>query len=199
MGVAVVLNDEEQGEYFAIREDLAKKRRRPGQRVQNHHPSLLRATTSRASVSPRKSAKGKHNSTRTSSRSIPSTLSGYDATPQRCSPIQSLPQTNPSSSLSWAPGLSICDCVDELMELFDCQYFPHHSQVRRGPRRRLVRESARIPRASGADEHVNMEVAMRRKGVDWILRQLACDRMTQTKAEIPDVDAQPNVRALFKT
>jgi pre-mRNA-splicing helicase BRR2 len=41
---------------------------------------------------------------------------------------------------------------------------------------------------SDADEHVNVEVAMREKGVGWILRELAGDRQAKPRSDTMDVD-----------
>jgi pre-mRNA-splicing helicase BRR2 len=47
---------------------------------------------------------------------------------------------------------------------------------------------------SDADERVNVEVAMREKGVGWILRELAGDRLAKSRpADALDVDEKPEV------
>ncbi|KAK2463929.1 hypothetical protein APHAL10511_004101 [Amanita phalloides] len=48
----------------------------------------------------------------------------------------------------------------------------------------------------GADERVNVEVAMREKGLGWILRELAGDRQTKARTDAVNVDAKPEVPTL---
>ena len=66
-----------------------------------------------------------------------------------------------------APLDGLCDCENQLMELFD--YQSHHIiQV--------------------FDERVNVEVAMREKGVGWILRELAGGKETKKESYVMGVD-----------
>lgn len=91
---------------------------------------------------------------------------------------------------------SVRDCENQLMELFDYQHFPI---IRKFVKNRDVVVWCTKLMRSDADERVNVEVAMREKGVGWILRELAGDRKTKTKTEAMDVDAPPNVEAVPKT
>lgn len=91
---------------------------------------------------------------------------------------------------------SVRDCENQLMELFDYQHFPI---IRKFVKNRDVVVWCTKLMRSDADERVNVEVAMREKGVGWILRELAGDRKTKTKTESMDVDAPPNIEAVPKT
>ncbi|TFK32698.1 Sec63 Brl domain-containing protein [Crucibulum laeve] len=68
---------------------------------------------------------------------------------------------------------SLRDCENQLMELFDYQSF--HVITRFLKNRDVIVWCTKLMR-SDADERVNVEVAMREKGVGWILRELAGDR-----------------------
>ncbi|KAJ7632741.1 putative RNA helicase [Roridomyces roridus] len=89
---------------------------------------------------------------------------------------------------------SLRDCENQLMELFEYQSF--HITTKFLKNRDVIVWCTKLMR-SDADERVNVEVAMREKGVGWILRELAGDR--QAKAAKPsdamDVDdeAKPAV------
>ncbi|KAJ6502434.1 putative RNA helicase [Mycena sanguinolenta] len=84
---------------------------------------------------------------------------------------------------------SLRDCENQLMELFDYQSF--HITTKFLKNRDVIVWCTKLNR-SDADERVNVEVAMREKGVGWILRELAGDRQA-TKAkpsDAMDVDDQ---------
>ncbi|KAH9477321.1 U5 small nuclear ribonucleoprotein 200 kDa helicase [Psilocybe cubensis] len=70
------------------------------------------------------------------------------------------------------------DCENQLMELFDYQSF--HITAKFLKNRDVVVWCTKLMR-SDAEERVNVEVAMREKGLGWILRELAGDR--QVKSE----------------
>ncbi|KAF9487720.1 Sec63-domain-containing protein [Pleurotus eryngii] len=76
---------------------------------------------------------------------------------------------------------SLRDCENQLMELFDYQSF--HIITKCLKNREVIVWCTKLIR-SDADERVNVEVAMREKGVGWILRELAGDR--QAKSKRPD-------------
>ncbi|KAK0494609.1 putative RNA helicase [Armillaria luteobubalina] len=84
------------------------------------------------------------------------------------------------------------DCENQLMELFDYQSF--HITTKFLKNRDVIVWCTKLMR-SDADERVNVEVAMREKGVGWILRELAGDRQTKARpSDAMDVDeAQPEV------
>jgi pre-mRNA-splicing helicase BRR2 len=83
---------------------------------------------------------------------------------------------------------SLRDCENQLMELFDYQSF--HVITKFLKNRDVVVWCTKLMR-SDADERVNVEVAMREKGVGWILRELAGDRQAKRKAgDAMDVDEQ---------
>ncbi|KAJ7046921.1 putative RNA helicase [Mycena alexandri] len=89
---------------------------------------------------------------------------------------------------------SLRDCENQLMELFEYQSF--HITTKFLKNRDVIVWCTKLMR-SDADERVNVEVAMREKGVGWILRELAGDRQA-TKAKPTDAmdvddDSQRNV------
>ncbi|KAJ7343359.1 putative RNA helicase [Mycena albidolilacea] len=77
---------------------------------------------------------------------------------------------------------SLRDCENQLMELFEYQSF--HITTKFLKNRDVIVWCTKLNR-SDADERVNVEVAMREKGVGWILRELAGDRQA-TKAKPSD-------------
>jgi pre-mRNA-splicing helicase BRR2 len=77
------------------------------------------------------------------------------------------------------------DCENQLMELFDYQSF--HIITKFLKNRDVIVWCTKLMR-SDAEERVNVEVAMREKGVGWILKQLAGDRMMQSRTDAMDVD-----------
>ncbi|SJK98702.1 probable ATP dependent RNA helicase [Armillaria ostoyae] len=78
------------------------------------------------------------------------------------------------------------DCENQLMELFDYQSF--HITTKFLKNRDVIVWCTKLMR-SDADERVNVEVAMREKGVGWILRDLAGDRQTKARpSDAMDVD-----------
>ncbi|KAJ7285982.1 putative RNA helicase [Mycena rebaudengoi] len=83
---------------------------------------------------------------------------------------------------------SLRDCENQLMELFEYQSF--HITTKFLKNRDVVVWCTKLVR-SDADERVNVEVAMREKGVGWILRELAGDRQTKAKpSDAMDVDEE---------
>ncbi|KAG6820013.1 hypothetical protein H0H93_006477 [Arthromyces matolae] len=85
---------------------------------------------------------------------------------------------------------SLRDCENQLMELFDYQSF--HITTKFLKNRDVVVWCTKLMR-SDADERVNVEVAMREKGVGWILRELAGDRQAKARDDAMDVDQKPTV------
>ncbi|EDR01243.1 uncharacterized protein LACBIDRAFT_240054 [Laccaria bicolor S238N-H82] len=77
------------------------------------------------------------------------------------------------------------DCENQLMELFDFQSFYITAKFLKN--RDVVVWCTKLMR-SDADERVNVEVAMREKGVGWILRELAGDRQAKPRSDAMDVD-----------
>ena len=80
---------------------------------------------------------------------------------------------------------SLRDCENQLMELFDFESY--HTVTKFLKNRDVVVWCTKLMR-SDADERVNVEVAMREKGLGWILRELAGDRHATTRANAMDVD-----------
>ncbi|OCH86010.1 putative RNA helicase [Obba rivulosa] len=80
------------------------------------------------------------------------------------------------------------DCENQLMELFDYQSF--HIVTKFLKNRDVIVWCTKLMR-SDADERVNVEVAMREKGLGWILRELAGDRKAKARTDAMDVDEKP--------
>ena len=84
---------------------------------------------------------------------------------------------------------SLRDCENQLMELFEYQSFELITKFLKN--REVIVWCTKLVR-SDADERVNVEVAMREKGVGWILRELAGDRKAKTSSgDAMDVDMKP--------
>ena len=89
------------------------------------------------------------------------------------------------------------DCENQLMELFDYQSFDVITKFLKN--RDVVIWCTKLAR-SDADERVNVEVAMREKGLGWILRELAGDRQAKARTEdAMDVDEQAKSAQVPKT
>ena len=89
------------------------------------------------------------------------------------------------------------DCENQLMDLFEYQSF--HVITKFLKNRDIIVWCTKLMR-SDADERVNIEVAMREKGLGWILRELAGDRKTKARAaDAMDVDERAVVEAVPKT
>lgn len=86
---------------------------------------------------------------------------------------------------------SLRDCENQLMELFEYQSF--HVITKFLKNRDVVVWCTKLMR-SDADERINVEVAMREKGVGWILRELAGDRQAKkVQDDSMDVDEKKPV------
>jgi pre-mRNA-splicing helicase BRR2 len=79
------------------------------------------------------------------------------------------------------------DCENQLMEVFDYQSFDVTTKFLRN--REAIVWCTKLMR-SDAEERVNVEVAMREKGVGWILRALAGDRKAKTQVDAMDVESR---------
>ncbi|KIK97275.1 hypothetical protein PAXRUDRAFT_825079 [Paxillus rubicundulus Ve08.2h10] len=92
---------------------------------------------------------------------------------------------------------SLRDCENQLMELFEYQSF--HVITKFLKNRDVIVWCTKLMR-SDADERVNVEVAMREKGVGWILRELAGDRQAKkTHNDAMDVDDKEAAVSVPKT
>jgi pre-mRNA-splicing helicase BRR2 len=80
------------------------------------------------------------------------------------------------------------DCENQLMELFDFESY--HIVTKFLKNRDVIVWCTKLMR-SDADERVNVEVAMREKGLGWIIRELAGDRHATSRGNAMDVDEQP--------
>ncbi|KAF5375631.1 hypothetical protein D9757_008508 [Collybiopsis confluens] len=76
---------------------------------------------------------------------------------------------------------SLRDCENQLMELFEYQSF--HITTKFLKNRDVVVWCTKLQRSS-EEERINVEVAMREKGVGWILRELAGDRTAKRPSAI---------------
>ena len=89
------------------------------------------------------------------------------------------------------------DCENQLMELFDYQSFNIITKFLKN--RDVVVWCTKLAR-SDANERVDVEVAMREKGLGWILRELAGDRQAKARGEdAMDVDEQAKSTQVPKT
>lgn len=82
------------------------------------------------------------------------------------------------------------DCENQLMDLFEYQSFDMITKFLKN--RDVIVWCTKLMR-SDADERVNVEVAMREKGLGWILRELAGDRKAKARSDAMDVDDKPQV------
>ncbi|ETW75698.1 hypothetical protein HETIRDRAFT_460980 [Heterobasidion irregulare TC 32-1] len=80
---------------------------------------------------------------------------------------------------------SLRDCENQLMELFDYQSYDVITKFLKN--REVVVWCTKLAR-SDADERVNVEVAMREKGLGWILRELTGDRQAKARTDAMDID-----------
>jgi pre-mRNA-splicing helicase BRR2 len=89
------------------------------------------------------------------------------------------------------------DCENQLMELFD--YESYHVIAKFLKNREVIVWCTKLMR-SDADERVNVEVAMREKGLGWILRELAGDRQAVAAKSGEDMDVdEPQQTKIPKT
>ena len=77
------------------------------------------------------------------------------------------------------------DCENQLMDIFDYDHF--HVITKFLKNRDVVVWCTKLMR-SDADERVNVEVAMRERGLGWILRELSGDRQAKARTDAMDVD-----------
>ncbi|KAI0731785.1 Sec63-domain-containing protein [Fomitopsis betulina] len=82
------------------------------------------------------------------------------------------------------------DCENQLMDLFEYQSFDMITKFLKN--RDVIVWCTKLMR-SDADERVNVEVAMREKGLGWILRELAGDRKAKVRSDAMDVDEKSKV------
>ena len=93
---------------------------------------------------------------------------------------------------------SLRDCENQLMELLE---FQSHTLVTKFLKNRDVIVWCTKLVRSDVDERVNVEVAMREKGVGWILRELAGDRKARGGADgnAMDIDEKSPIKEVPKT
>jgi pre-mRNA-splicing helicase BRR2 len=92
---------------------------------------------------------------------------------------------------------SLRDCENQLMELFDYQSFNVITRFLKN--RDVIVWCTKLMR-SDAEERVNVEVAMREKGLGWILRELVGDKKVKTRTgDAMDVDESATVQNVPKT
>lgn len=91
---------------------------------------------------------------------------------------------------------SLRDCENQLMELFEYQNFNVITRFLKN--RDVIVWCTKLIRST-ADSRVDVETAMRERGVGWILRELEGDRQVKrTRDDAMDVD-KPSVAAVPKT
>ena len=117
------------------------------------------------------------------------------------SDVYSDPQTASDKTIAVLSVLgsesNLRDCENQLMELFDYQSFDVITKFLKN--RDVVVWCTKLAR-SDANERVDVEVAMREKGLGWILRELAGDRQAKAHAEdAMDVDEQAKSAQVPKT
>ena len=117
------------------------------------------------------------------------------------SDVYSDPQTASDKTLAVLSVLgsesNLRDCENQLMELFDYQSFEVITKFLKN--RDVVVWCTKLAR-SDANERVDVEVAMREKGLGWILRELAGDRQAKAHADdAMDVDEQVKSAQVPKT
>ncbi|KAF8466489.1 Sec63-domain-containing protein [Russula ochroleuca] len=117
------------------------------------------------------------------------------------SEVYSDPQTASDKTLAVLSVLgsesNLRDCENQLMELFDYQSFDVITKFLKN--RDVVVWCTKLAR-SDANERVDVEVAMREKGLGWILRDLAGDRQAKAHADdAMDVDEQAKSTQVPKT
>jgi pre-mRNA-splicing helicase BRR2 len=117
------------------------------------------------------------------------------------SEVYSDPQTASDKTLTVLSVLgsesNLRDCENQLMELFDYQSFDVITKFLKN--RDVVVWCTKLAR-SDANERVDVEVAMREKGLGWILRDLAGDRQAKAHADdAMDVDEQAKSTQVPKT
>ena len=117
------------------------------------------------------------------------------------SEVYSDPQTASDKTLAVLSVLgsesNLRDCENQLMELFDYQSFEVITKFLKN--RDVVVWCTKLAR-SDANERVDVEVAMREKGLGWILRELAGDRQAKTQTgDAMDVDEQVKSAQVPKT
>ena len=124
----------------------------------------------------------------TLARHIPLTASGFNIRYPKSTPTLSRLQKRPppsSAFLDQNSALSARDCENQLMEHFDFQSF--HITAKFLNNCDVIMWCTKLMR-SDVDERVHVEVAMREKGVWWILRELTGDRQAKLPSEAMDVD-----------
>ncbi|KAF7292175.1 U5 small nuclear ribonucleoprotein helicase [Mycena indigotica] len=122
---------------------------------------------------------------------MPSTHSGSNVKLQKSTLTQSpLPRKQPPFSILDSES-SLRDCENQLIELFEYQSF--HITTRFLKNRDVIVWCTKLMR-SNADERVNVEVAMRERGVGWILREFLEDRQAgrSKPSDAMDVNEQKN-------
>lgn len=193
VGVAVVFDEEEQEEEddegFEIREDTDDEENEEAE-GQESAPEDADEGDEELVIGGESSGRGKGKTKVDKDVVSPHQVDGFWVQRQ-ISEVYSDPVTaadKASSVLSILGSESnLRDCENQLMELFEYQSF--HIITKFLKNRDVVIWCTKLMR-SDADERVNVEVAMREKGVGWILRELAGDRQAKAPTDAMDVDSQ---------
>ena len=120
---------------------------------------------------------------------------------QQCDNVYFDPQTASDKALAVLSLLgsesNLRDRENQLVELFDYQSFEVITKFLKN--RNVVVWCTKLTR-SDANEHVDIEVAMREKGLGWIPHELAADRQAKAHTDdAMDVDEQVKSEQMPKT
>lgn len=207
MGVAVVFDEEEQEseeeEGFEVREESDEDEENEGAEREDGTPDDVDAGGEEEMVigggsSSRTKAKGKADKDIVSPHSIDGFWVQRQVAEVYPDPVTAADKTASVLSILGSES-NLRDCENQLMELFDYQSFDVITKFLKN--REAVVWCTKLAR-SDADERVNVEVAMREKGLGWILRDLAGDRQAKARAaggDAMDVDEDVKPATVPKT
>lgn len=207
MGVAVVFDEEEQEseeeEGFEVREESDEDEENEGAEREEGTPDDADAGGEEEMVigggsSSRTKAKGKADKDIVSPHSIDGFWVQRQVAEVYPDPVTAADKTASVLSILGSES-NLRDCENQLMELFDYQSFDVITKFLKN--REVVVWCTKLAR-SDADERVNVEVAMREKGLGWILRDLAGDRQAKARAaggDAMDVDEDVKHATVPKT
>ena len=197
VGVAVVFEDEEEEEEeeeegYEIREESDEEAHDEGREGSERATDEDEADAIVFGVGSSRTAKSSKSST---DRISPHEIDGFWLQRQIAEvypdPVTATDKTTEALSILGSE-FNLRDCENALMELFDYSWHQVVSILTKN--RDVIVWCTKLAR-SDRDERVNVEVAMREKGVGWILKDLAGDRRAKPviradagKADAMDVD-----------
>jgi pre-mRNA-splicing helicase BRR2 len=203
VGVAVVFDEEEQDEEdeegFEIRDDSDDENEEAEEAAKSRPEDGEDGAEEELVIGGDSSGRGKGKARADKDIVSPHSIDGFWVQRQISEvypdPVTAADKTSSVLSILGSES-SLRDCENQLMELFDFESY--HIVTKFLKNRDVVVWCTKLMR-SDADERVNVEVAMREKGVGWILRELAGDRQAKTRSDGMDVDEQKQVEAVPKT